>query len=82
MLTSLTIGPGKCYGPKQVGLLGCEQVSGLQPLINGGGQENNLRSGTENVAGDWVCRSGCDCRRNAQKKATGLANFGTVYGRT
>ena len=47
----MTIGAGKCYGPKQVGLLWLRAGLRLQPLINGGGQENNLRSGTENVAG-------------------------------
>ena len=47
----LTLNAGKIYGPKQVGLLWTASHVKLQPLIIGGGQERNLRSGTENVAG-------------------------------
>ncbi len=47
----LTINAGKIYGPKQVGLLWVNSNVKLKPLIVGGGQENGLRSGTENVAG-------------------------------
>ena len=47
----LTINGGKLYGPKQVGVLFVRSGVVLKPLINGGGQERNLRSGTENVAG-------------------------------
>lgn len=47
----LTLNAGKMYGPKQVGLLWRKPSIELQPVIVGGGQENGLRSGTENVAG-------------------------------
>ena len=47
----LTINAAKCYGPKQVGLLWRAPRVELLPLVYGGGQEMNLRSGTENVAG-------------------------------
>ncbi len=47
----LTLNSGKIYGPKQVGLLWVSSLVKLKPLIFGGGQENGLRSGTENVAG-------------------------------
>jgi len=47
----MTLNAGKCYGPKQVGLLYVRAGVELQPLIRGGGQEMGLRSGTENVAG-------------------------------
>ena len=47
----MTLNAGKCYGPKQVGLLFVRAGVELQPLMYGGGQEMNLRSGTENVAG-------------------------------
>lgn len=46
----LTFGGNKIYGPKQVGVL-YKGATRLQPLTQGGGQEQNLRSGTENVAG-------------------------------
>lgn len=47
----LTLNAGKVYGPKQVGVLWMASHVQLRPLIVGGGQERNLRSGTENVAG-------------------------------
>lgn len=47
----MTLNAGKCYGPKQVGLLYVRAGVRLQPLIRGGGQEMGLRSGTENVTG-------------------------------
>lgn len=45
----LTINAGKIYGPKQTGLLWASKDVRLQAQIVGGGQERNLRSGTENV---------------------------------
>ena len=47
----LTLNAGKIYGPKQVGLLWAASYVRLSPQIVGGGQEQGLRSGTENVAG-------------------------------
>ncbi len=47
----LTINGGKIYGPKQSGALYVKAGVKLLPLIQGGGQERNLRSGTENIAG-------------------------------
>lgn len=39
----------KIYGPKGVGALYVKNTVDLAPIIYGGGQEYNLRSGTENV---------------------------------
>jgi len=47
----MTINSSKIYGPKGVGMLYVREGINLVPLIHGGGQENNLRSGTENIAG-------------------------------
>lgn len=47
----MTLNGGKIYGPKQSGVLYVKRGVRLQPLVYGGGQEHNLRSGTENVAG-------------------------------
>ncbi len=41
----------KIGGPKGIGLIYVKDSVKLLPLIFGGGQENGLRSGTENVAG-------------------------------
>lgn len=46
----MTLNGGKIYGPKQSGILYVSSRVQLQPIIRGGGQERNLRSGTENVA--------------------------------
>ncbi len=47
----MTLNGGKLYGPKQSGALFVRSGVILEPQILGGGQERNLRSGTENVAG-------------------------------
>ncbi len=41
----------KIHGPKGVGLLYISDRVKIQPIIYGGGQQQNLRSGTENVPG-------------------------------
>lgn len=46
----MTLNGGKLYGPKQSGVLYVRAGVLLHPIILGGGQERNLRSGTENVA--------------------------------
>ena len=46
----LSIGAHKFYGPKGVGALYCRSGEKLHPLITGGGQENGLRAGTENIS--------------------------------
>lgn len=45
----LTINSAKVYGPKGVGALYVAHGVKLKPISVGGGQENGLRSGTENV---------------------------------
>ena len=45
----LTLNAGKIYGPKQTGLLWANREIKFSAQIVGGGQERNLRSGTENV---------------------------------
>ena len=47
----LTLNSAKVCGPKGVGALYVGHGLRLKPLVYGGGQERNLRSGTENVAG-------------------------------
>ncbi len=47
----MTLNSAKVYGPKGVGALYVSHDAKLSPLTVGGGQENGLRSGTENVPG-------------------------------
>lgn len=46
----LTMSSHKIYGPKGAGALCIREGTMLNPLIIGGGQEQNIRSGTENVS--------------------------------
>jgi len=48
---SLAISAHKLYGPKGVGAMFIRKGSRVEKLIRGGGQENNRRAGTHNVAG-------------------------------
>lgn len=41
----------KIHGPKGVGLLYVGEKVKIQPILHGGGQQRNLRSGTDNVPG-------------------------------
>ncbi len=56
-LDLMTLSSQKIYGPKGVGLLYVKNFGSIggekfiSPIITGGGQEEGLRSGTENVAG-------------------------------
>lgn len=49
----MSLNASKTYGPKASGLLYAKKGIELKPIIFGGGQENKLRSGTENVA-SWI----------------------------
>jgi len=50
-LDLLTINSHKIYGPKGVGALYIRKGTRIEPLLHGGGQEQGLRSSTENIAG-------------------------------
>lgn len=41
----------KIHGPKGVGLLYIGDKVKIQPIVHGGGQQRNIRSGTDNVSG-------------------------------
>jgi len=50
-IDALSLSSHKIYGPKGVGILYLKKGIQINPLIQGGGQERNMRSGTENIAG-------------------------------
>ncbi|MFV0665487.1 cysteine desulfurase family protein [Denitromonas sp.] len=89
-VNALTVSAHKIYGPIGVGALVVDKRVELAPLIDGGGQERGLRSGTENLAAivgfGLACelaesRRGADATRLAQLKAElehGLGGLGAI----
>lgn len=55
-----SISAHKFHGPKGVGALYVKNKSLLRPIIFGGGQEYNLRSGTENLPGIMAMVTECE----------------------
>ncbi len=90
---AMTLSAHKIYGPKGVGALVLDKRIELKPLLSGGGHEQGLRSGTENVAGIVGFGAACELaasrlRELAPRLAAlrdqferGLADLGaTVFG--
>lgn len=71
----LSLSSHKIYGPKGVGALYSRGAIQLIPLIDGGGQEKSLRSGTENVYG--IVGFGEACRIASENL---LENWSNVKG--
>lgn len=65
----MTLNGGKLYGPKQTGVLFVKTGTNLAPLITGGGQEQGVRSGTENVAGIVGLAAALDIAQTDRKEA-------------
>ena len=50
-IDTMTVSGHKIHGPKGVGFLYIDEKVKIKPLLYGGGQQRDLRSGTENVPG-------------------------------
>ncbi len=50
-LDAVSLSAHKLHGPKGIGALYLNGKKRIEPMIHGGGQEQNVRSGTENVPG-------------------------------
>ncbi len=70
---ALTISGHKIGGPKGAAALVMDKRAELRPLIAGGGQEGNLRSGTENVAA--IVGFGLACERVVSRLAAESARL-------
>ncbi len=71
---AMTLSAHKIYGPKGVGALVLDKRIELKPLLSGGGHEQGLRSGTENVPGIVGFGVACDvARRRLRALAPQLA---------
>ncbi len=71
-LSALSISAHKIGGPPGVGALVLDRKATAKPLIHGGGQERDLRSGTQNVAG---------AAGFAAAAAGGMSNLSTLRDR-
>lgn len=60
----ITASAHKIHGPKGVGFTYIKKNTKISPLIHGGGQEYNLRSGTENVAGIAGFGKACEIQKD------------------
>ncbi|MFQ6020635.1 MAG: cysteine desulfurase NifS [Candidatus Aenigmatarchaeota archaeon] len=64
----LSVSSHKLYGPKGVGALFIRKGVRIDPLFHGGGHENGLRSGTENISGIVGFGKACSIARKEMKK--------------
>lgn len=72
----LTISSNDLYGPKGVGALYIKTGTAIEPIIQGGGQERGLRSGTENIPGIVGFAKAADIAKNEMPRISkGMANL-------
>ncbi len=64
---AMTISSHKIHGPQGAAALILDKRVDIQPLLHGGGQERNLRSGTENVAAIVGFGKACELAMANQK---------------
>ncbi len=78
-VNALTVSAHKIYGPKGAAALVLDKRIELKPLISGGGQERNLRSGTENVAA--IVGFGAACELAVARMDADVARMNELRGR-
>ncbi len=75
----MTLNSSKIYGPKGVGLLFAQQNAEIEPIMFGGNQEFNLRSGTHNTHGivgmTEALKKAQENREQESKRLTELRDF-------
>ena len=69
----MSVSAHKFHGPKGAGFLYVRDGVRINPLILGGGQQNDMRSGTENVPGiAAMAKASCDIYENTDEKMSSL----------
>ncbi len=76
---AMTLSAHKIYGPKGAAALIIDKRLPLKPLIHGGGHENGLRSGTENVPA--IVGFGVACELAKARVAESTARIAAMRGR-
>ena len=74
---AMTLSAHKIYGPKGAAALIIDKRLLLKPLIYGGGHENGLRSGTENVPAIVGFGIACELARKRMDETTRVEETGT-----
>jgi len=74
---ALSISSHKINGPKGIGALFIKKGLKIVPYITGGGQENGLRSGTENVAS--IVGFGKACEIAKERLNENISHFQTLH---
>ena len=77
---ALSISSHKINGPKGIGALFIKKGLKIDPYIRGGGQENGLRSGTENVAS--IVGFGKACEIAKERLNENISHFQTLHSST
>lgn len=67
-LDALSISGHKLYGPKGIGALYIRKCVKIESILQGGGHEGGLRSGTENVPGIVGLGKACDLAKELMTK--------------
>lgn len=67
----LTVSGHKIHGPKGSGFIYIKKNTKINPIISGGGQQDGMRSGTENVPGiAGIARAAQDCYDNLEENVS------------
>ncbi len=78
-VNAMTLSAHKLHGPIGIGALVIDKRVDIEPLVAGGGQERNLRSGTENVAG--IVGLAVACELAVSRRADEAARLGLLRER-
>jgi cysteine desulfurase len=76
-IDALSISSHKINGPKGIGALFIKKGFAVAAIIEGGGQENGIRSGTENVAS--IVGFGKACEIAKEKLNENISHFQTLH---
>ena len=68
----------KIHGPKGIGVLYVKKGVTIKPLVTGGGQEKNMRSGTESVPLIYGLKGAVDSLGNINEILKAAKSFGTT----